>query len=82
MSDYKDWDDFHHEISEWWDHEGTYHPGAPDDDDLLNEATQITIHAWDDAGNDMYWTAFSDDGWDIDEYHGDVEDGFNHYVES
>lgn len=80
MADIGDGDSYYSEISEWWDHEGTYHPGAPDDDQLLDDAVQVTIHTWDDAGNDVYFTSFSDDGWTPEEIEDDIEDGYNHYV--
>lgn len=69
------------EVSEWWDGLGHHHEGAPSDDELLDEAVQLTLHAWDTEGNDVYWTSFSDDGWEPDELAEDIEDGRSHYVQ-
>ena len=69
------------EISEWWDHSGHHHEGEPSPDELLDEAVQVTGHAWDDQGNEIYWTSFSDDGWTEDEWAEDVEDAYSHYVQ-
>lgn len=68
------------EISEWWDHSGDYHFGPPTEEQLLDEAVQITGHITTDGGDDLYFTAFSDDGWDADEIHSDFDDADSHYL--
>lgn len=73
-------DDVHHQIDEWWDHAGAYHEGAPSEEQLLDEAVQITMHVWDDDGNDYHFTSFSDEGWTEYEIDVDVEDSYGHYV--
>lgn len=80
MADFDNGRSYDSEISEWWDHEGNYHAGAPDEDELLDEAVQVTLHAWDAEGNDIYFTSFSPDGWTEDEIADDIDDGVTHYV--
>lgn len=76
-----DGDGLYSEISEWWDHDGNYHEGAPTDEQLLDDAVQVTGHVWDDAGNEYYFTSFSDDGWEPDEWDADVDDSYSQYVQ-
>lgn len=70
----------HSEISEWWDDSGHHHEGHPSDDELLHEAVQVTGHVWDSEGNNVYWTSFSDDGWEPDEWEEDVQDAYAGYI--
>lgn len=70
----------HSEITEWWDESGHHHEGHPSPEELLDEAKQVTGHLWDDEGNDVYWTGFSDDGWEADEWAEDVDDAYSGYV--
>lgn len=67
-------------ITEWWDHSGTHYDHAPTPDELLEEATQITVHIVDSLGNDLYFTDFSPDGWTDSEIQADVDDAYGHYV--
>lgn len=80
MTDFMNRDGFHSEISEWWDHDGHYHEGEPTEDELLNDAVQVTGHIWDEEGNDLYFTSFSDGGWNYDEIADDFEDAADHYI--
>lgn len=69
----------HSEITEWWDHGGFHHEGHPSPEDLLDRATQVTGHIWNDEGDDLYFTSFSDDGWTDEEWAADVDDAGDHY---
>lgn len=70
----------HWDIPEWWDEEGNHHEGEPTADELENFARQVTVHAWDDDGNDIHFTSFSPDGWLEDELEVDIEDAWEYYV--
>lgn len=68
------------DIPEWWDHSGDHHEGQPSDDELLGEAGQVTVHVYDDDGNDFYFTSYSHDGWTEGEIAADVDDAYEHYA--
>lgn len=74
--------EWHSEISEWWDHEGHWHEGAPSDEQLLDEAIQVTGHLWNDSGDNLFFTSFSDDGWTPEEWEQDIEDAGDYYAPS
>lgn len=67
------------EITEWWDHDGDHHNGHPSERALLNDAVQFTGHVWNDSGDDLYFTSFSDDGWTPEEAQDDMDDAGDHY---
>lgn len=68
------------EVAEWWDHEGSHHEGAPSLDELENDATELTVHAWDEQGNDFYFNTYSDDGWLPEELDAEVGDAGDYYI--
>lgn len=64
------------DITEWWDLEGEYHSGQPDQDEML-QASQMTGHYVDaDFDDDMYVTFISEDGWTDDELYAEFNDWY------
>jgi hypothetical protein len=70
----------HYEVTEWWDAAGKHHDSTPDESQLLNEARQLTVKLSDEGGNELYFTDFSPDGWEIEELEVDCSDAFDHYT--
>lgn len=68
------------DVPEWWDAAGTHHDYSPSDAEMLDEAVQMTVHVYDDEGNDLHFTTFSHDGWEPDELVADVDDAYDHYA--
>jgi hypothetical protein len=68
------------DITDWWDSDGKHYEGSPTPDEMLDDARQLTVHAWDNIGNDMHFTTFSHDGWLEDELEADVDDAYEGYA--
>lgn len=80
-SHFLNYDGWHADIEEWFDHDGKYHYGQPTAEQMLNDAVEMVVHAHGDDGNDVYFTRFSPDGWEYDEIEGEVDDSYQHYTE-
>lgn len=80
--------EFEYEVTEWWDREGGHHAYSPIEEQLLNDAAEVTAHItyYDENGNqtgEKYVDiSIPEDGATWDELEGDIEDAANFYEES
>ena len=80
-------DGYTFDIVEWWSHGGQregrdgehYNEGAPNEEDLLNEAVKLTGQITYSDGSVVHYTIHSPDGWLYDELASSVDDAAGYY---
>lgn len=74
------------DIARYWDSHGERHDGPfkeSDFEDILSDARQVTVNIFDNNEGIAEWfEIYSPDGWEYDEFLGDLEDATDAYFES